>query len=202
MDSCPYCAAPTTSNDQTCSNCGANLKGFQLENGAVLGKYLIGRVLGQGGFGITYLAQDTVLQRGVAIKELFPDGSTRQNSSLIPPNSLGATGFLEAKTRFLEEARTLAQFNHPGIVRVLEVFEANNTAYLVMEALTGETLGAKMAREQKLPEAEVKRLALELCAALEVVHTAGLLHRDIKPDNVFLTQDSRVVLIDFGSARS
>jgi serine/threonine protein kinase len=202
MDSCPYCATPTTSNDQSCPNCGANLNGFQLERGAVFGKYLIGNVLGQGGFGITYLAEDTLLQRQVAIKELFPDGSTRKNSSLIPPNSLGVTGFLEAKTRFLEEARTLAQFNHPGIVRVLEVFEANNTAYLVMEALTGETLGAKIAREKKLPEAEVKTLALELCDALEVVHKVGLLHRDIKPDNIFLTQDARVVLIDFGSARS
>ncbi len=111
MDSCPYCATPTTSNAQSCPNCGANLNGFQLENGVALGKYLIGHVLGQGGFGITYLAEDTVLQRRVAIKELFPDGSTRKNSSLIPPNSLGVSGFLEAKTRFLEEARTLAHLN-------------------------------------------------------------------------------------------
>ena len=202
MDSCPYCAAPTINSDQTCPNCGANLHGFQLETGATLGKYQIGRVLGQGGFGITYQARDTVLQREVAIKELFPDGSTRKNLSLIPPNSLGVQGFLEAKTRFLTEARTLAQFNHPGIVRVLEVFEANNTAYLVMEALTGETLGAKIAREKKLPEETVKKLALELCDALSVVHKVGLLHRDIKPDNIFLSFDARVVLIDFGSARS
>ena len=202
MDSCPYCAATINSSDQTCPNCGANLKGFQLETGTTLGKYQIGRVLGQGGFGITYQARDTVLQREVAVKELFPDGSTRKNLGLIPPNSLGVSGFLEAKTRFLTEARTLAQFNHPGIVRVLEVFEANNTAYLVMEALTGETLGAKIAREKKLPEETVKKLALELCDALSVVHKVGLLHRDIKPDNIFLSFDARVVLIDFGSARS
>jgi serine/threonine protein kinase len=202
MDSCPYCAASIKQNHQACPNCGANLKGFQLEAGAKLGKYQIERVLGQGGFGITYAARDTILEREVAIKELFPDGSTRRNSSVIPPNSLGVPGFLEAKTRFLTEARTLAQFNHPGIVRVLEVFEANNTAYLVMEALSGETLGAKITREKKLSEEDVKTLALALCDALEVVHGVGLLHRDIKPDNVFLTIDARVVLIDFGSARS
>jgi serine/threonine-protein kinase len=202
MDSCPYCAATITSSRQTCPNCGANLKGFQLETGTTLGKYQIEKVLGQGGFGITYQARDTVLQRQVAVKELFPDGSTRQNLGLIPPNSLGISGFLEAKTRFLTEARTLAQFNHPGIVRVFEVFEANNTAYLVMEALTGETLGTKIARAKKLPEETVKKLALELCDALSVVHGVGLLHRDIKPDNIFLTSNARVVLIDFGSARS
>ena len=107
MDSCPYCAAPISQSDQACPNCGANLKGFQLEAGAKLGKYQIGKVLGQGGFGITYLARDTVLEREVAVKEQFPDGSTRQNSSVTPPNSLGIPGFLEAKTRFLTEARTL-----------------------------------------------------------------------------------------------
>jgi serine/threonine protein kinase len=202
MDFCPYCAALITSSDQTCPNCGANIQGFQLPIGATIGKYQIGRVLGQGGFGITYLAIDTVLQSEVAIKELFPNGSTRKNSSVNPPNTLGMNGFLEAKKRFLEEARLLTRFQHLGIVRVFEVFEANNTAYLVMEALKGETLGAKIAREQKLPETEVKTLALELCDALEIVHKAGLLHRDIKPDNIFLTQDARVVLVDFGSARS
>ncbi len=202
MNTCPYCSAAIISNNQTCPNCGANIQGFQLQTGTTLGKYQIGHVLGQGGFGITYLANDIVLQREVAIKELFPSGSTRKNSSLIPPNNLGIDGFLEAKSRFLEEARTLAQFNHPGIVRVLEVFEANNTAYLVMEALIGETLGAEITREKKLSEPDVQKLALELCDALEVVHGVGLLHRDIKPDNIFLTQDARVVLVDFGSARS
>ncbi len=201
MDSCLYCAAPITSSDQICPSCGANIQSFQLQTGAILGKYRIGHVLGQGGFGITYLAKDMVLQREVAIKELFPNGSTRKNSSLIPPNNLGTNGFLESKSRFLEEAQLLTRFNHLGIVRVFEVFEANNTAYLVMEALKGETLGAKIAREKKLPEQSVKELAVKLSKALEVVHSVGLLHRDIKPDNIFLTQDARVVLVDFGSAR-
>jgi serine/threonine protein kinase len=201
MLTCPFCASSQPENTITCQNCGATLAGLQLELGKMLGKYQLEQLLGQGGFGITYLGKDTTLNRQVAIKELFPEGCTRQGKTLIPASSLGATGFAETKQRFLEEARTLAQFNHSGIVKVFEVFEANNTAYIVMEALSGETLGALISRSNKLPEAQVKSIAEEICAALEIVHNTGLLHRDIKPENVFITKENRVVLIDFGSAR-
>jgi serine/threonine protein kinase len=201
MTTCPFCASSVQTNSLTCSDCGATLAGLQLAIGKMLGKYKLEQVLGQGGFGITYQAHDQSLNRQVAIKELFPEGCTRQGKTLIPASSLGATGFAETKERFLEEARTLAQFNHSGIVKVFEVFEANNTAYIVMEALSGETLGAMISRSGKLPEAQVKRIAEEICAALEIVHNTGLLHRDIKPENVYITKENRVVLIDFGSAR-
>ena len=93
------------------------------------------------------------------------------------------------------------KLNHPGIVRVFDIFEENGTAYLVMEFLKGQTLGKRIAKQGKLSASEVQGIALKLLGALEVVHGAGMLHRDIKPDNVFLHQDGRVVLIDFGSAR-
>jgi serine/threonine-protein kinase len=137
----------------------------------------------------------------VALKELFPDGAVRHTTQLIPPTRLGPTGFFEARQRFIEEARTLAQFNHPGIVRVFDVFEENGTAYLAMEFLEGETLGRRIERWGPRPQEEVEEIARKVAEALEVVHQAGLLHRDIKPDNLFLTPDGRVVLIDFGAAR-
>lgn len=201
MTNCPFCASSLQDHSLTCTNCGATLAGLQLTLGSMLGKYKLKQVLGQGGFGITYQAQDQSLNRQVAIKELFPEGCTRQGNTLIPASSLGATGFTEIKKRFLDEAQTLAQFNHSGIVKVFEVFEANNTAYIVMEALNGETLGSRISRNGKLPEGEVQHIAKEICTALEIVHGTGLLHRDIKPDNVYITKDNRVVLIDFGSAR-
>jgi serine/threonine-protein kinase len=173
---------------------------WALPSQTMLSKYRLERVLGQGGFGITYLAFDTLLNRAVAIKELFPEGSSRQDLKVVPTPSLGLPGFLETKTRFLAEAQALAQFSHAGIVRVFDVFEQNATAYLVMEALEGETLGQRLIRGKLLP-LEVQRLGLMLSEALSVVHSAALLHRDIKPDNVFLVSD-RVVLLDFGSARA
>jgi serine/threonine protein kinase len=204
MEVCPFCNHATSSDTQTCTNCGAYIAPSELPSKTALrsGQYVLERVLGQGGFGITYFGHDTVLQRAVAIKELFPDGSTRHGKQLVPAASLGAYGFHELKTRFLEEAQTLARFNHPGVVRVFDTFEERGTAFLVMEALEGHTLGQAIDRLGKLKADAVHKLGLQLGAALEVVHAAGLLHRDIKPDNVFLTHDHRTVLIDFGSARA
>jgi serine/threonine protein kinase len=177
------------------------MRGDGLPGHTILEHYRLERVLGQGGFGITYLATDLKLGRSVAVKEFFPSGATRQGTHVKPPATMNTAEFSAWLERFLEEARVLARFNHPGIVRVLEIFEGNGTAYLVMEALEGETLGSRLTRLGKLPEAEVTEIVLRLCDALEIVHKAGLLHRDIKPDNIFLTSDGRVVLIDFGSAR-
>lgn len=167
------------------------------------GRYTLGKVLGQGGFGITYLGADTQENRPVAIKELFPEGSSRRPNSrnVIPPTSLLGAGFTETMEKFEDEARVMKKFNHPGIVRVFDIFEENGTAYLVMEFLKGQTLGKRIEKQGKLPAREVQDIALKLLDALKVVHGAGMLHRDIKPDNVFLHQDGRVVLIDFGSAR-
>lgn len=208
MERCPYCASPLPPDASTCPACGMGVDvhgAHHLPVGTRLkgGRYTLGKVLGQGGFGITYLGADTRENRPVAIKELFPEGSTRrpQTRQVVPPTSLLGAGFAETMEKFEDEARVMAQFNHPGIVRVFDIFEENGTAYLVMEFLKGQTLGKRIEKQGKLPADEVQNIALKLLDALEAVHKAGLLHRDIKPDNVFLCQDGRVVLIDFGSAR-
>ncbi|MDX2004232.1 MAG: protein kinase [Meiothermus sp.] len=202
MTHCPVCSSPLSGSQTVCPACGSSLLLPHLSAGTTLaGRYVLGEVLGQGGFGITYAAQDRVLRRPVAVKEFFPDGSTRLATQLNPPTSLGGLGFQEAKERFISEARTLGQFAHPGIVQIYDVLEDNGTAYLVMEKLEGETLGRRIERLGRLDERGVMEVARAAAGALETVHAAGLLHRDLKPDNLFLTTDGRTVLIDFGSAR-
>ncbi len=209
---CPICGTQLDDNATVCWACGHSLDKpgetrFQLDPGTTLqsGKYRLDKVLGQGGFGITYVATDTSLSRKVAIKELFPEGSSRHDGVLYPPTSLAGGGqqsFQDVIDNFLEEARTVARFNHPGIVRVYNIFEENQTAYMVMEYLRGDTLTKQIVRAGKLSPDTVFGLADDLTEALSVVHDADLLHRDIKPDNIFLTGDGRTVLIDFGSARA
>lgn len=208
MERCPYCASPLPPGASICPACGMGVDvhgAHHLPVGTRLkgGRYTLGKVLGQGGFGITYLGANTQENRPVAIKELFPEGSSRrpQTRQVVPPTSLLGAGFAETMEKFEDEARVMSKFNHPGIVRVFDIFEENGTAYLVMEFLKGQTLGKRIEKQGKLPAREVQDIALKLLDALEVVHSAGMLHRDIKPDNVFLHQDGRVVLIDFGSAR-
>ena len=199
MTTCPYCASSLPELSATCPTCGASLSSPALEIGAVIGgKYRVERVLGQGGFGITYLALDTELDHRVAVKELFVDGSTRSGVTVVPPIGIDIN---QTKQKFLEEAQTVQRFNVAGIVRVYGVFEDNQTAYMVMEALSGATLTADVAQNGASSVNTVLELARQLCASLEILHEADLLHRDIKPDNVFLSSDGRVVLIDFGSAR-
>ncbi|GGJ56268.1 hypothetical protein GCM10008938_48060 [Deinococcus roseus] len=162
-------------------------------------RYRIQQVIGQGGFGITYRAEDLNLRREVAIKELFPQGCTRQGTLVLP-----VTGSLEllehTRKDFLKEGQALAKFQHPGIVRVMDTFEENHTAYLVMEFLQGETLGERLASGPLSPE-ETLKIAIRSAEALQDMHQAGILHRDIKPENLFLEGSGRVVLIDFGSSR-
>ena len=165
--------------------------------------YVLERVLGQGGFGITYLAKDTNLDQRVAIKEYLPvEVATR-----LPDTTVRArTEELKDRyrwglERFIQEARTLARFDHPNIVRVLSVFEFNNTAYMVMRFEEGATLSNLLDRRGTLPEAELLRLLLPVLGGLELVHGAGFIHRDIKPDNILISNDGRPVLLDFGSAR-
>lgn len=169
-----------------------------------LQEYLLLQVLGAGGFGMTYLAQDTNLDKPVAIKEYLPSELAMRapDGSVAPLASGKESGYRWGLDRFLLEARTLAKFSHPGIVRVLRYFEANGTAYMVMEYEKGEPLKNVFILSPQLPEADLKRLMEPLLEGLREVHAAGFLHRDIKPDNIFVRADGRPVLIDFGAARN
>jgi tRNA A-37 threonylcarbamoyl transferase component Bud32/TPR repeat protein len=165
--------------------------------------YVLERVLGQGGFGITYLARDTNLDQTVAIKEYLPvEVATRRPDASVRSRTedLGER-YRWGLERFIREARTLAKFDHPSIVRVHSVFEYNNTAYMVMRFEGGENLAALLERRRTLPEADLLRIVLPILDGLELVHNAGFIHRDIKPDNIYIRDDGSPVLLDFGSAR-
>ena len=165
------------------------------------GRYQVLRVIGRGGFGITYEVGDRRLQRRVAMKELFPESAFRTGSMVLTPPQ-GRAAFRAARERFMREARVLARFTHPGIVRIYEVFEEHGTAYLVMELLEGRTLIELLEqRNRPLTEAEVLDVAGRVAAALRPVHAAGILHRDINPSNIMMTRHGRIVVIDFGLAR-
>jgi serine/threonine protein kinase len=165
--------------------------------------YVLEQVLGQGGFGITYLARDTNLDQPVAIKEYLPVevAGRRSDASVRARTEEHDERYRWGLDRFIREARTLARFDHPNIVRVLSVFEFNNTAYMVMRFERGETLAALLERRHALPEAELMRVLMPILDGLELVHNAGFIHRDIKPDNILFRDDGTPVLLDFGSAR-
>lgn len=173
-------------------------------------RYLIGRVLGEGGFGITYLAYDLTLTLKLAVKEFLPHGfATRAPdgvtvSACREGSSETRQVFTHGLEKFLEEARILARFNeYPGIVAVRDFFAANGTGYLVMNYLDGMTLKQHVAAQGgRLPFPQALQLLSPVMHALRAVHAAGLAHRDISPDNVFITCDQQVKLIDFGAART
>jgi TPR repeat protein len=198
---CPYCASTNPDTAHACQACGAHFNMAALANGTLLrnGDYRIGKVLGQGGFGVTYAANQIKLGRTVTIKEFCPAGTPRQNTNLRPNHSHAAE-WPQMVLGFVQEASTIAQFSHPNIVKVSDVFEENNTAYYAMEFLDGQTLSG-LCKKGSVAEDDAKKIMLDLCQALTVVHSKGLLHRDIKPDNIFIEKTGRVVLIDFGSAR-
>jgi serine/threonine protein kinase len=174
-----------------------------LPAGYALNEYRIEKVLGVGGFGLTYLALDANLNLRVAVKEYLPeDIATRGAGHSIGPRSPDtAETFGWGKQRFLDESRTLASFRHSNIVRVMRFFEANGTAYMVMEFVEGAALADWIKIRRPLAQAQVASLVGPLLDGLEVVHKAGYLHRDIKPNNIYVREDGTPVLIDFGSAR-
>ncbi|GMQ90009.1 MAG: hypothetical protein BMS9Abin10_0351 [Gammaproteobacteria bacterium] len=165
--------------------------------------YEIDKVIGQGGFGITYLAHDTNLDQLVAIKEYLPlELAVRVGDSTVQPVSeeRGAT-FAWGLDRFLREGQTLAQFKHPNIVRVFSLFEANNTGYMVMEHEQGTGLERLLKKQRTIAEAQLLKILLPLLDGIERVHDAGFIHRDIKPANIMVRTDGTPALLDFGSAR-
>jgi serine/threonine protein kinase len=175
----------------------ASISAGGLETGVLLqnGKYSVQSVLGQGGFALTYKAMQMPIAQVVAIKEYFPLGAMRQGKTV-----LGNADIQAGKADFLSEGRTLAQFNHPSIVQVLDVFEENATAYIAMSFVPGQSLG-QVLEAGALDVALASDYIRQAAEALVIVHNAGMLHQDLKPDNLVLTPKGEVVLIDFGAAR-
>ena len=176
-----------------------------LPEGYILSDYKIVKILGHGGFGVTYLATEIELSRRVAIKEYFPrDFAVRGDAFVVHPanNQEARSGFAWGLQRFLEEAKTLAIFTHPNIIAVRQYFKKNGTAYLVMDYCEGNSLD-KIIRERHAPldKAALDKILLPLLSGLEEVHRHNILHRDIKPANLYIREDGSPVLLDFGSAR-
>lgn len=176
----------------------------ELPVGTRLREFEITRLLGQGGFGIVYLAYDHSLHREVAVKEYMPASLAARgdNTTAVVKFSRYEETFQAGLRGFLEEARLLAQFDHPSLVKVYRYWEDNGTAYMVMPFYQGVTLEEKLALMSSPPdEAWLKKLLIQLLEALKVIHAAGCLHRDIAPDNIWILPDGRPLLLDFGAAR-
>ena len=208
---CPYCMHHLK-EDGSCPCCGRNAAGYRpashhLPPGSILqGRYVVGRLLGEGGFGITYLGMDANLERRVAVKEYFPTCLVSRETTL----SLSVTCYTQnyqnaydkGRSQFLKEARTMARLeNIPEIVQVLDHFQDNNTAYIVMEFLEGETLKDRTARLGRIPSGELLELLRPVMRAMEAMHQAGIIHRDISPDNLMCLPNGKVKLMDFGCAK-
>ena len=172
----------------------------------LIGRYTIEGVLGQGGFGITYLGMDELHEKPVAIKEFFPQGIVTRNIEYQDTVTVTFVGekdnYEKGKERFLKEARTMAKFSKDkGIVKALDFFEINNTAYIVMEYLEGVTLKQYLRENKRIDAEDLVELLVPLIEALDEIHSQGLIHRDISPDNIMVLPDGRIKLMDFGAAR-
>jgi len=175
-----------------------------LPHGTVLrDSYRIERVLGAGGFAITYLGSHTGLDQKVAVKEYMPDqfAVREADHATVRPRADAGDDYKHGLRRFAEEARTLARFKHPGIVPVTDIFEENGTAYMVMEYVEGESLHERLRRAGTLDETAFRAIFDPILAALTEVHANGILHRDIKPANIYVRADGSPVLLDFGNSR-
>ena len=196
---CPECGRPYGS---------VNTESFALKPGTILdGKYLVGEMLGQGGFGITYIGFDLLLEQKVAIKEYFPMSTgmvSRENRSMVVWSTamMGKTGTQKGFDSFLKEARKMAKLGGiPGVVGVKSVFIQNETAYIVMDFIEGETLLKKLQREGPMPFDTCLSLLTPIIQALAEVHEHGIIHRDISPDNIMVRPDGRLILLDLGAAK-
>lgn len=212
MQRCYQCFHEYETEYNVCPYCGHNADEVTaepqyLQPGTVLiERYLIGRVVGAGGFGITYAAWDRILEQKVAIKEYLPgEFSTRisGNTEVTIYGGEKTEQFREGREKFLDESKRLARMqNVSGIVQIYNCFSENGTAYIVMEFLEGETLEARLKRDGKMSEQEALDIMLPVLQSLDMVHKEGILHRDIAPNNIFLTEGGEIKLLDFGAARS
>lgn len=208
----PLCFGCFEENEQdVCPFCGyynkTVLSSLLLKHGTILrGQYIVGKVLGKsGGFGTTYLGYHQILQIKVAIKEYLPSEMVCRSSdglTIQVNHPQEADNFRNGINQFLNEARLLVKFNHPNIVRVIDFFEENGTAYLVMDYCQGVNLAEYMEQQGGiLSEQAAMNFIMPILEGLQELHNRGVLHRDIKPQNIYITHDGRPILLDFGSAK-
>lgn len=212
MEYCPYCMHPVTGG--YCQSCGKptnwtpgeqQLPAGTMLDGSGLHRYLTGAAIGQGGFGITYIAVEPDSGKRVAVKECFPvQCATRgTNGICVEPKPGMAAQLQGALNSFLDEARLLAkQTALKSVVQVEDFFSTNGTAYLVMEYLDGVTLSDKMQAEGRLPAQQLLSMLRPLMGDIGMLHASGIIHRDISPDNIMWMPDGSLKLLDFGCARS
>ena len=208
MDRCQSCFREY--EGAVCPHCGgAQNEEHQLPVGTMIReRYKLGRVLGQGGFGITYIAWDTLLDKCVAVKEFYPNGTVFRRNEVSTAVECGTKAMIPhyeySRERFLREARALAKFQDiPEVVGLLDFVKENNTAYIVMEYVRGVDL-AKYIRMKggKLTAQETFRILKPVMEALAKVHKGGIVHRDISPDNIILDPMGGAKLLDFGAVRA
>lgn len=208
---CPRCMQPV--NGDKCPHCGSDVHvkatNAQLPVGTILetgiSRYQIGVALGQGGFGITYIAMDLRSHQRVAVKEYFPNLCAQRGDDHISvfPKPNRESMFMGGRSSFLKEAQMLASLEKmPGIVEILNYFEINGTAYLVMEYLDGVTLKKLVSDRGSIPVQEFMPKLPPLIKSLGQIHKQNVIHRDISPDNIMLMPDGSLKLLDFGCARS
>ncbi len=208
---CYRCMKDTAEGSHFCSYCGQDPRvdnqPHQLHAGTVLyNRYLVGNVLGEGGFGITYIGFDMKLAMRVAIKEFYPNGFANRNSSVTNDVTLNLSKdipyFANAKEKYLQEAQSIAKFSEEqGIVDVRDYFEENNTAYIIMEYLEGMDLAQRLREEGTFSPTVLFKQMIPVMYSLSRVHKAKIIHRDIAPDNIKMTADGSFKLMDFGAAR-
>lgn len=194
---CPYCGYEDGTPPK---------EAYHIIPGTVLaGKYIVGRVIGYGGFGVTYIGYDGLLEKKIAIKEYLPsEFATRMpgQTEVTVYSGERQEQFYSGIDKFVDEAKRLAQFKEvPGVVRIFDSFTENKTAYIIMEYLEGETLKERLEREGQLSVDDSLAIIMPILTALKEVHKLGIIHRDIAPDNIFLTKNGEVKLLDFGAAR-
>jgi len=207
---CRACMTENSESASFCTACGCSLTPagsssscYHLPAGTLLkqGRYQIKKTLGEGGFGITYKATDLTSSVKVAIKELWPYKAIRQGTSISWPDAITLQSKQQQLSNFQIEAHYFSKCVHPNIAKVYDWFEENNTAYIVMELISGKSLYQILQDDEPLLEERVKHYMIQIAEGLKVVHSHNLLHRGIKPDNILIDDRDRAVLIEFGEAR-
>ena len=210
---CMKCMHALAAGETFCSECGrpygsVKAESFALKPGTILdGKYLVGEMLGQGGFGITYIGFDLLLEQKIAIKEYFPMSTgmvSREGRSTVVWSDavMQKSGVEKGFDSFLKEARKMAKLRSiPSVVGVNSVFIQNETAYIVMDFIEGETLLKKLQREGPMDYGTCVSLMTPIMQALSEVHKHGIIHRDISPDNIMVQSDGKLILLDLGAAK-